>query len=477
MTKTKLRTKQVNVNENISFPVGTIFSVRKYYEKLCFSDIFSNYKSRGRNINSLLQATLSYKLSENLSISKASDWINRSAILEEFNIDAFEQRTLFRLFELIGLNREAIMSEIQNNIFKTYPNLEHTDMNMDWSSLVLHGTKASLGAYGYSRDHRPDKMQITLGVAELARPINIPIGFTVNKGNMNDQTHFKKTFEQVQRHLQKTSLVVFDKGANSKDNLALIEAEQLKYLTAKKLNESDDKRIKTFKKTKKNCLDEAKGLYGIKYKTPSKTDYFFYSEQLYKEQYASRLRKIKRQLEQAKAIQKSKNKGKTLPIKYRINNVLIDITYEFQTKLETISDDEAIKLLEKKIVTGREGFFCLMSTKNLTLHDALEIYRKKDSIEKIFDSLKNEIEIKPIRVWCENSIYGVLLIGFIAQLFMSLIRYDIPELKTISVKFIKKSLMNLTVTTIIKRNVTQSKIYSNFDWINQLICLQNEAKT
>jgi len=477
MRQTKLRTTVVIVNENISFPIGTMLSVRKYYEKLGFSDIFSNYKSRGRDINSLLQAMLSYKLSENLSISKASDWINRSAILDEFNLKSFEQRTLFRLFDIIGLNREAIMSNIQDNIFKTYPKLKHTDVNMDWSSLVLHGSKASLGAYGYSRDHRPDKLQLTLGVAELARPINIPIGFTVNKGNMNDQTHFQKTFEQVQRHLQKNSLVVFDKGANSKDNIALIEAEQLKYLTAKKLNASDDKRIKVFKKTSKNCLDKKKGLYGIKYKTSSKTDYFFYSEQLYKEQYASRLRKVKRQLEQAKAIQKSKNKGKTLPTRYRINNVLIDITYEFQTKLETISDDEAIKLLEKKIVTGREGFFCLMSTKNLTLRKALEIYRKKDSIEKIFDSLKNEIEIKPVRVWSENSIYGVLLVGFIAQLFMSLIRYDIPELKTTSVKFIKNSLMNLTVTTIRKQNTTKSKIYSNFDWINQLICLKNEAKT
>ncbi len=63
----------------------------------------------------------------------------------------------------------------------------------------------------------------------------------------------------------------------------------------------------------------------------------------------------------------------------------------------------------------------------MTLAEALERYRKKDSIEKIFHSLKNEIEIKPLRVWTENSIRGATLIGFLAQLFVSLVRYEVPE--------------------------------------------------
>ncbi|AKB38782.1 Mobile element protein [Methanosarcina siciliae C2J] len=45
-------------------------------------------------------------------------------------------------------------------------------------------------------------------------------------------------------------------------------------------------------------------------------------------------------------------------------------------------------------MTNGEGFFCLKSNKDLTLEDALITYRNKDSIEKIFHSLKNEINIK-----------------------------------------------------------------------------------
>jgi transposase len=114
---------------------------------------------------------------------------------------------------------------------------------MDWSSLILWGDKSSIGKYGYSRDHRPDKKQVTFGITELASPINIPIGLTINPGNINDQNHFTDTFNQVKDKLRPDSRITFDKGANSKDNLNLVIAQNMKYLTAKKLNKSDDEII------------------------------------------------------------------------------------------------------------------------------------------------------------------------------------------------------------------------------------------
>ena len=142
-----------------------------------------------------------------------------------------------------------------------------------------------------------------------------------------------------------------------------------------------------------------------------------------------------------------------------------------------MSDEQAFELVKKASITGREGFFCLMSSKNLTLKEALFLYREKDSVEKIMNSLKNEINIKPLRVWSDNSIYGALLIGYLAHLIISLIRYDEPELKNFSTKFIKISLSNLTVTIEKLNSSRKRRIYSNFDAINGLICLKNEAIT
>jgi transposase len=127
---------------------------------------------------------------------------------------------------------------------------------------------------------------------------------------------------------------------------------------------------------------------------------------LQKDQLKSRARKALQKLKEAKEIQKSIDNNKKLPMKFRINNVLIiDVSYSYQTKLEELSEEEALKLVETVIINGREGFFYIKSSEDLTLQPALQTYRKKDSIEKIFNSMKNEIEIKPVRVWSEDSIY------------------------------------------------------------------------
>ncbi|AKB36025.1 Mobile element protein [Methanosarcina siciliae C2J] len=105
----------------------------------------------------------------------------------------------------------------------------------------------------------------------------------------------------------------------------------------------------------------------------------------------------------------------------------------------------------------------------MTLEKALEIYREKDSIEEIFNSLKNKIQIKPLRVWSENSIHGAIILGFIAQLFISLMRYEFEEIKHKSTKFIKKSLKNLTLTIKFVKNGLRNYIFANFDKINSLI--------
>jgi transposase len=479
MKITNLRAFPTIPNKNICLPIGTTLIAQYFFEKLNFYDIFSKHKSKGFDINSLLIGLLGYKLTENFSIKEASNWMNQDEVLGILKLKPFNQRVLYRTLETIGSNKEEILCDILNCLFSEY-DFEHTDINLDWTSLVLHGTKCKLGKHGYSRDHRPDKLQITVGVSELADPINIPIGITVNKGNVLDLQHFPDTYNQVKSKLKEGSLIVFDKGANTKDNIELIEGDELKYLTAMKLNESHDKIIAAFDKDDKDnvkIVDSKKGIYGIKIVKPSSIKYFYFSESLQKKQLEAKARAVMRKLQEAKEIQKAVIKNKKLPKKFRVNNELIEIDYSFRTKLEELSDEEAIELLKASLINGREGFFCLKSNRDLTLEDALITYRKKDSIEKIFHSLKNEIQIKPLRVWSEDSIYGAIILGFIAQLFISLMRYEFEELKHTSTKFIKKSLKNLTLTIKFKINGIKNYIFANFDRINSLIVAKRNGIT
>jgi len=75
-----------------------------------------------------------------------------------------------------------------------------------WVNTVIVGTIAR------TRNKLPWDLQ------ELAHPINVPIGLTVNKGNVCDVRHFTGTYRQIKPYLREGSRIVFNKGAHSKEN-------------------------------------------------------------------------------------------------------------------------------------------------------------------------------------------------------------------------------------------------------------------
>ena len=73
-------------------------------------------------------------------------------------------------------------------------------------------------------------------------------------------------------------------------------------------------------------------------------------------------------------------------------------------------------------------------------------------------------------LWCDFN-------RILAQLIISLMRYDYKELSQVAPKFIKISLMNLTVTIEMLEKGRKNEIYSNFDAINTLILVKNPLGT
>lgn len=174
---------------NKSFSVGCIEATKRYAKKLGFDTIFNRFKSKGDKLSNLVAGLVSHKLHFSKSINDASEWLNQPHISNEFNLSENVPKTYYRVLETIGRHDKSILTLLQNRIRELYP-LENTDLNMDWSSLVLHGDKASLGEYGFSRDHRPDKKQLTFGVSQFRAPVNIPFALSIESGNVPDKAHF-----------------------------------------------------------------------------------------------------------------------------------------------------------------------------------------------------------------------------------------------------------------------------------------------
>lgn len=68
------------------------------------------------------------------------------------------------------------------------------------------------------------------------------------------------------------------------------------------------------------------------------------------------------------------------------------------------------------------GFFSIMTTRKMEATEALEIYRRKESVENCFDDLKNTLDMKRLRIHSSQSMDSRLFIQFISLILLSRVR-------------------------------------------------------
>jgi transposase len=212
--------------------------------------------------------------------------------------------------ERLWQNRERIVTAFRQRVLKEYgPQI--SDVIFDWISLVYFGYKPELAMKGHSKDGHPEECQMTVGVAQAAKPLCIPIGLTVMPGNTHDSKHMVRSYDQVKGDLGKDTTMIFDAGANCNDVLDRIVLDGNNFLTRKKLNKSDDKLFGSFSKDKWECVDAEKGEYCLKKRFPSRVNYYFFSEELYNLNMAARKKKADKLCREAVSLQNDIDRGRS----------------------------------------------------------------------------------------------------------------------------------------------------------------------
>ena len=77
--------------------------------------------------------------------------------------------------------------------------------------------------------------------------------------------------------------------------------------------------------------------------------------------------------------------------------------------------------------TDNIGYFVLMSNEIKDPKYALEVYRRKDAVEKAFDNLKERLEMKRTRVHSDEMLAGRFFFQFLALMFVSYIHTRMSE--------------------------------------------------
>lgn len=88
-----------------------------------------------------------------------------------------------------------------------------------------------------------------------------------------------------------------------------------------------------------------------------------------------------------------------------------DGTYNIHRKTDVIDAEKALA-----------GYFVILTNHYKDPQQILEIYRRKDVVEKSFNNLKNDLDLERLRIHTDDAMEGRIFIGFISLIIMSYIR-------------------------------------------------------
>ena len=438
------------MSNNTTISLGAIVMIRQIENRYgLFHSLFSDTGIKTKQFIPNVKVLVGNKLTHAVSIVQIPQTYPLEFARQLGMNEPLKDRTLNRTLERIGKNFPVILERYQQ-FLKKHDLIDH-DQIIDFSSSYLEGGKKSeLASYGYSRDKRPDKLQINFGIATGIN--GIPTAITIQKGNVQDKKHMREIFRLVSAILPDGSLLIFDTGANTEENKHKIREKEFHFLTLKA------KRVESYKKYLRFFQQHGKDVVEImvndrqyfcvkKQEEDSNFSYIFFSPELYAEQMQIKEEKFERKKQQGNILLK-KRKHPVLPS----DEGWVQLIPCLQRTLQDI---------ENPYINGLEGFFILESSVDTTPEKIILVYKQRDVVEKFIRALKEGMELRPIRHWNKYCVIGIFFISFLANMLINLTQLIRKISPRKNVKLLKKHLMNLTLTIVYPENRFKFTVLSN----------------
>lgn len=136
------------------------------------------------------------------------------------------------LSQLVAV-KEPLESALYNGL-NTLFTLDFSLLFYDLTSTYFEGSGPPQAQRGYSRDHRPDRPQVGIGL--LVNQQGIPISHMVFQGNRKDSLTLPQMLKLMQSTFQiKRCILVSDKGMVSEKNIKELDSSGYEYIVSSKL--------------------------------------------------------------------------------------------------------------------------------------------------------------------------------------------------------------------------------------------------
>jgi transposase len=159
-------------------------------------------------------------------------WYRRTALDELLGVPVEKVNTdrLYAALDVLLPHKEAIEKHLRERLGYLF-DLQCDLLLYDVTSTYFEGECAGnpLARRGYSRDSRPDCLQVCIGL--VVTPEGIPLGYEVFAGNRHDSTTVKEVIAAMERKYGRARRVwVMDRGMVSEANLEYLRAHGGSYI-------------------------------------------------------------------------------------------------------------------------------------------------------------------------------------------------------------------------------------------------------
>jgi len=346
------------------------------------------------------------RLMDPMSKLRVSEWI-KTVYRPEW--ERLELNHFYRALDFLAEHKAQLEEALYARVWDLF-NLKLDLVLWDTTTTYFEGRAAEgLAEFGFSKDKRPDRVQIMIGV--LVSRDGFPIAHEVFPGNTAEVDTFRHAMEKVKRqfHLGRVILVA-DRGMVSEKLLGEIEEARLEYIVGvrmRKLKAAQEvlSRPGRYRKVAPNLWVKEVIYQGVRYIV------------CFNPEEKERDRQTREQ-----AVARLKERLEAGEVKQLIGNS----AYRRFLKLDgtRVSIDEQALRQEARY----DGKYVLRTNCSLSPEEVAESYKSLWQVERAFRELKSGLDLRPIYHWTEKRIRGHVMVCFLALVLEMALRRKIKEL-------------------------------------------------
>jgi transposase len=360
-----------------------------------------------------------------------SIWYRRTALDDLLGVPVEKVHTdrLYDGLDWLLPHKAALEKHLKERLGRLF-DLEYDVLLYDVTSTYFEGQCAanSLAKRGYSRDSRPDCLQVCIGL--VVTNDGIPLGYEVFAGNRNDAKTVKEIVEALEaKYGQANRIWVMDRGMVSEENLKFLRERGGQYIVG-----TPKAQLRQFEEflTRKDWHEAQAGVEVLLAPGPDGQETFVLARSVDRRQKEKAmhdrfLERLQTALEKMQAAaQSGRLKDETVAHQRlgRLKGQYWRAAGAFDVQIERLSPPQGKARLQISWTRNRrwsdwaalsEG--CYLLRTNLTETDPATLWKRYIQLteaEWAFRITKDELEIRPIWHQKEQRVQGHILVCFMA---------------------------------------------------------------